>query len=108
KRSELVRVGAEGKSGKLRDFLGRALRKFGVCVQPRAHSGSADSQIVQPVEHLLQTFDIAFQQASPAPELLPDGKGYGILQVRAPNLDHVIELSCLGRNRIMNRFDRGN
>ncbi len=107
-RSELVGMGAEGKSRKFRNLVGSPLREFGMCVQPGPHSGSADSQIVQPVERLLQTFDIAFQQASPAPELLADGKGYGILQVRAPNLDHVIELFCLGRNRIMNRLDRGN
>jgi len=70
-------------------------------VQPRPHGRSADSQIVQPVEHLLQTFDMRSSRLAQPPNSCR-WSGVRHLAVCAPNLDHVIELFCFGRNRIMN------
>ena len=107
-RGELVAVRAEGKSGEFGDLLGCALGKFRMRVQPGAYGGSADRQIVESFERLLQALDVALQQAGPAAEFLPDGQGHGVLQMRAANLDDVVKFLRLGGDRIVNGLDRRN
>ena len=55
---------AEGKSGQFGDLFGGALGKLGMRVQPGADRCSTDGEIVEPFEHLLQSVDVAFAQAS--------------------------------------------
>src|SRR5205823_4374906 len=93
---------AERKLSEFRDLLGSALRKPGRRIQPCANRSSADGEIVQAIERLLQALNVTLQQACPAAKLLPYGQGHGILQMRAPNFYDIIELLRLGSNRIVN------
>ena len=70
-------------------------------IQPGSDGSSADRQIVESVERLLQAMDVALQQAGPAAEFLADGQRHGVLQVGTPDLDHVIEFLRLGRDRVV-------
>src|SRR6202041_332658 len=98
----------EGKSGDFRDLSRGALGEFGMRVQSRSDCSSADGQVIKPVQRLLQTLDVALEQTSPAPELLSKSQRHGILQMRAPNLHHLIELSRLGSDGIVYVLDRRN
>ena len=99
--ANLLRMRAEGKSGEFGDLLRGALGKFGMRVQPGADRGSADGQIVKPVEHLLQALDVALQQAGPAAEFLAEGERHGVLQVGAADLHDVVEFLRLGGDRVV-------
>src|ERR1700730_12922177 len=101
-------MGAEGKSSKFGNLLRRALRKFRMRVQTRAHRRSADGQVVEAVQRKLQALDVALEQTGPAAEFLSEGEGHGILQVGAPDLDHVAEFPCLDPNRVVYGLDSGN
>src|SRR5208282_4798446 len=74
KRGKLIRMRAEGKSRKFSDLLSRALGKFRMRIQPRAHRRPANSQIVKPLQHLLQPLDVAVKQTSPAAKFLSNGQ----------------------------------
>ena len=74
-------------------------------VQSGAHRGSADSQIVKPVQRLLQTFNVAIEQAGPTAELLSDGQRHGILEMGAANFHHAIEFLRFGCDGVAHRFD---
>src|SRR5437867_13134609 len=99
---------AERKLSEFRDLLGSALRKPGRRIQPCANRSSADGEIVQSFERLLQALNVTLQQACPAAKLLPDGKGHGVLQMGAADLYDIIELLRLGSNRIVNALNRRN
>src|SRR2546426_380743 len=88
--------------------LGGTLRELGMRVQPRSDRGSADGEVVEAVERLLQALDVALQQTGPAAELLPEGQGDGVLQVRAADLYYVAEFLRFGRDRVVNALDRRN
>ena len=105
KRGELVGMRAEGKPREFGDLLGRALREFGMRVQPRAHRSSADGEVVESVEHLLQALDVALQQTGPSAELLSEGQRNGILQVGAADFYYVLEFFRLGCDGVMNGLD---
>src|ERR1700733_2757976 len=93
-------MGAEGKSGEFSDLFGGALGKFEMRIQSRSPRRPAKRQVEEVVEGLLQTLDVALQQAGPATELLTKRQRHGVLQVRAPNLDYVIEFPGLGHDRV--------
>src|ERR1700736_4909571 len=101
-------MGTEGKAGKFSNLLGGALGEFRMRIQSRAHRSSADGEVVQSLQNLLQTLDIALEQTGPAAEFLSKGQGYGILHAGAPDLDHIAEFLCLGRDRVMNGLDSWN
>ena len=65
KRGEFVGVGSEGKPGQFGDFLRSAFGKFRMRIQPGANRRSADGEIVQPVEDLLQPLYIALEEGWP-------------------------------------------
>src|ERR1039457_5025541 len=100
KRGELVAMRAEGKSGKFRDFLRRALGEFGMGLESCAHRGSANGEVVETLKNLLQTSDITIEQAGPAAELLANGQRHSVLQVGAANFHHVVEFLGLGSDCI--------
>ena len=92
KRGELVAVRAEGKSGQFGDLLGGALGEFRMRVQSGADGRSADGQIVEAVQHLLQALDVALEQAGPAAEFLADGQRHRVLQMGAADLYDVCRI----------------
>src|SRR5438046_5345136 len=98
---------AERKSGEFCDLLGSAFRQFGRRVKPSTDRGSANREVVESLEHLLQTLDIALQQTGPSPELLSEGQRNRVLQVGAADFDYVLEFLCFGCNGVMNSFHRG-
>ena len=77
-------------------------------IQPRAHRRPADSQIVKPVQRLVQPFDVAIEQTGPAAEFLSKGQWDGILQMGAANLHDIFKFLRLGCDRIAHRLDRRN
>src|SRR5947207_11190403 len=99
---------AERKSGEFCDLLGSAFREFGRRVQPSTDRGSANREVVESLERLLQALDIALQQTGPSPELLSEGQWNSVLQVGTADFYHVLELLCLGCDGVMNSFHRGN
>src|SRR6202790_4527107 len=98
----------EGKSSEFRNLSRGALGEFGMRVQSRSPCGSADGQVIKPVQRLLQTLDVALQQTGPASELLSKGQWHRILQMRAPNFHHVMEFLRLGSDCIVYILDRWN
>src|SRR5450759_4370880 len=88
-RGELVGMRPEGKSGQFGDFGGSAQCKLRVGVESGADGGAADGQVVKAIERRLESAYVAGQQTGPTGHLLSDRERRGVLQMRAPNLDHV-------------------
>ena len=101
-------MGTEGKPSEFGNFLRSPFREFGMRVQPRADRGSANGEIVESIEHLLQALDIALQQAGPSTELLSEGEWDGVLQVGAADFYYVFKFFRLGGDGVMNSFHCGN
>ena len=102
---KLVAVRSEGKPRKFANFLCGALREFGMRIQPRADRGSADGEVIQSIQNLLQALDVALQQAGPAAEFLAKGQRNGVLQMRAADLHYILEFFRFGGDRVVNALN---
>src|SRR5687768_13103349 len=78
-----------------------------MCVQSSADSSAAYGQIVQAVEPLLQTLNIAGQQVGPTGYLLPNRERRGVLQMGTPDLDDIGKRLRLGVERVVDALDGG-
>src|SRR5262249_41457336 len=96
KRSEFVRMRAEGKSGKFRDFLCGASRKFRMRIQSRSHCGPANRQTIQAIERDGDAAAITVEQIHPAGKFLVYGERSRVLQMRAPDFHDAFEFGALG------------
>src|ERR1051326_2844609 len=76
-------------------------------VEAGTDGSAADREVVETVERLLETLDIAVEEAGPAAELLSDREWDGVLQVRAADLDDGVELLRLGKDGVAHAGDRG-
>src|SRR2546430_5319036 len=101
-------MGTEGKPSEFGNFLRSPFREFGMRVQPRADRGSANGEIVESIEHVLQALDIALQQTGPSTELLSEGEWNRVLQVSAADFYYVLEFLRFGCDGVMNGLYRRN
>ena len=95
----------EWQAGQFGDLFGGAFGEFRMSVQPCAHRGAADGEIVKPFGGHLEALDVALQKACPAGKLLPHGERSGVLQVGAANLHNILKFLCFGVNCIMYFFN---
>ena len=72
-------MGAEGKPREFGDLLGSTFREFGMRVQPGADRSSANREVIESGEHLLQPLNIALQQTGPSTELLSESEWDSVL-----------------------------
>ena len=88
--------------------IGRTFRKFRMRIKAGTHSCAADGQIVDAVERLFESGDIALHQAGPSANLLAERERRGAHQVRAPDLYHVREIFGLCSRRLLHALQRRN
>src|SRR4051812_24083958 len=105
--SELVGMRAEGKSGELGDLLRGAFGEFGMGVESGADGGATDGEVVESVENLLETLDVAIEKIGPATEFLANGERHCVLQVRAADLDDVVEFLGFCFECVADQLERG-
>jgi hypothetical protein len=91
----------------LGELLDHALVVVGVRVQPRARGRAADTEAAQALGRNLDALHIVAHGPRVGGELLPQPHGHGILEVRAPRLDHVVELQGLRLERVGEVVDCG-
>src|SRR5271170_670233 len=104
KAGELVRMRTKRQAGQFGDFLCRALGKFWVSVQTRAHGRAADRQIQKTIERHGDPSTVAVQKADPPGKFLADRKRGGVLKVRAANFYDPGELLRLCVDRVAKLF----
>src|SRR6266436_924959 len=106
-RGEFIGMRAEGQAGKLGDFAGGALGKFGMGVKAGADGGAADGEVVETVESDGDAAAVAVQKIHVAGKFLAEGERGGVLQVGAADFYDVRELFSLGVERVAEIFDGG-
>ena len=106
-RMELVRCGDEGLARQLarrtRDGDIESLR----CVEPRADGGAAEGKLVEEGEGGLQLLLRLLKHIEPAADLLHEGDGDGVLQMRASRLDDAVVLCHEAAEGRGEEVDRG-
>jgi hypothetical protein len=100
-RRKLIGMRAKGQSCQCCDLCCRALGELRMRIQARAHRGPPDRKLIEALERRFHAGDIAREHARPPANLLAERERRCILQVRASDLDDVLELLCLRRDRIM-------
>ena len=104
---ELVRCGDEGLARQLarrtRDGDIEALR----CVEPCADGGAAEGKLVEEGEGCLQLLLRLLKHIEPAADLLHEGDGDGVLQMRASRLDDAVVLCHEAAEGRGEEVDRG-
>ena len=86
-RVELVGGRAEGQAGEFCGGFGGSLAKPGGGVQPGAHGGAAQGQLIQAVQGGADHVPPVLDHGAPAADLLPEGDGHGVLQMGPAGLD---------------------
>ena len=103
-RGELVRArSTNGSPVSSAIFAARALGELGVRVEPGADGGAADGELVEPGQRELDALEVGVELRDVAAELLAERERHRVLQVRAADLDDVVELLGLGRERVAQR-----
>src|SRR5882762_4423182 len=106
-RLEFVARRNEGQPGRFSQLLGDARAEFGMSVEPRAHRGAAQGELAQVRERGANMGNAVVQLRHPAGDLLPERERSGVLQVRAADLDDVLERFGLRRQDVAQRRKRG-
>ena len=88
----------------LRGFLSESFRS----VQPGAHGGSAQRQLLQRSGRHLHQLNVPLQGAAPPADLLGESHRHRVLQVRAPALDDALVLRLQPPENRDQLFRRGN
>jgi hypothetical protein len=103
---ELVRRGDEREAGLRGDLGGDLLGEPRRGVEAGADRGAPGGEFVEPLGRSAHPVDRLGQLMGVARPLLADGQRDGVLQVGAPDLDHVSPLLRLGCDRVPQRLDR--
>ena len=103
---ELVGRAHERRPGALRQARGHRVTEAGRGVEASAHGGAADGQLEQPGQHQVEPLDVRVELRHVAAELLAKGQRHRILQVRAADLDDVVELAAACGQRVAQPRDR--
>ena len=91
-RVELILRRHEFMAAQGADALGGKAVKARRGVQPRSDGGAAESESAQRLHGGAQQPDVRFHARAPAGDLLREAKRYGVLQMRPPDLQHVLVL----------------
>src|SRR6185369_4166426 len=90
-RFEVIRGFSQWQPGGFREFRNRALRKFWMSVQTRAHRRAAKSQCPEVMTNTLQSRNSVLNLARVTAELLPQRQRRRILQMGATNFQNMSE-----------------
>ncbi len=105
-RLELVGRGDELVTGQPGQLVGDADGVLGMRVEPGADGGAPECQLAQVRQRLLDVPQAVVEQLDPAGDLLAEGQGGCVHQVRAADLDDRIEGFGLVRERLSQLFHR--
>ncbi len=94
---------AQVESGDRPQVLDHEPRILGLGVDPGADGGAADPQVAQVIRRALDAPAVALDRSTVGAELLAEPDRHGVLEVRAPRLEDVVELLSLGEERIAQR-----
>ena len=86
---ELVGGSAEGQAGALGHLLGGGCVKPRRGVEPRAHGGAPQGQLIEPVQGGSDHVPAVLQHGAPAADLLAEGDGHRVLEMGAAGFHHV-------------------
>src|SRR5436305_7255268 len=100
-RLELVSRRGEAQARKLLYLLRKPLRELGVRVEPRADRGAALGEGMEPRQGRLDAGDAELHLRGVARELLAEGHGRRVLQMRAADLDDGREACGLLLERLL-------
>ena len=103
---ELVRRADERQPGEPRDLGRRRLGEAGRGVDAGAHRGAAERQPVDALQRVVDPLEIVRQHAGIARPFLAERDRRRVLHVGAADLDDVVPLLRLGRDRVVQRGDR--
>jgi hypothetical protein len=98
-----VVCGSERQPCPLAQQLHHAEAVLGVRVQPRADRAAADAEFLDGFGGELQHAAALAQRRRIRRELLPQANRHGVLQMRAPRLQHMVELPALLRKGVGQR-----
>src|SRR6267142_3669624 len=98
---------AKRQTGKLSDFAGGALGKFGMGVKAGADGGAADGEIVEAIESHGDAAAVAVEHIDVAGKFLAKSERRGVLQMRAADFDDVSEFPGFGVEGVAKSFDGG-
>ena len=90
-RFELIGRGHEGVAAQLRELAGHPHRELGVGIEAGPHRGSAQGQLGEVGQGGLDVLDAVVELGDVARELLAQGQGGGVLQMRPADLHDVGE-----------------
>ena len=107
KRAELVGVGLKGQAREAGQLRGHLLVKARRRVEARAHGRAAQGQAIKTRHRGKKLLARALEKTAPARDLLREGDGHGILQVRATALDHALVFRLKATQRVHEPVDCG-
>ena len=87
----------EGTADLLREECDHARGEFGMCVQTGTHSRPAECHLAQCGLGVPSACNTQFNLPSVSAKLLAQSDRRGILKMRPPDLEHVVELVRFGR-----------
>src|SRR5207245_8595488 len=99
-RLEWIRGRRDRQARLVRQVAPDTLGEFGVGVQAGADRGAAERDLAQPLERRAHARVSLTDLGGVTAELLAEGDGDGVHQVRAPGLDNVVELHRLRLQRL--------
>src|ERR1700757_1141615 len=89
---EFVGMGTERQAAEFADFARGAFGKFGMGVEAGANSGAAGGEVVESIQCLSDSVEVAIEKTDPAGKFLLDGERCGVLQMGAADFDDAGEL----------------
>src|SRR5882672_2479324 len=93
---EFVGMRTERQAAEFADFARGAFGKFGMRVEASADGGAADGEVVESIQCLSDSVEVAVEQADPAGKFLLHGERCCVLQMGAGDFDDRAELLGFG------------